>query len=149
VRAAFDRLAAIEAPAATGRILVEEMATPEVELLVGARRDGVVPSLAIGFGGIWTELLGDVAVVPLPVSPDRAERAIRSLRAAPLLTGGRGRDPLDLAGAARLASRAGDALLEHDLALLELNPVAVGRDGAVALDAVAQRCAAAARAEAA
>ena len=125
------------------------MATPEVELLVGARRDGVVPSLAIGFGGIWTEALEDVVVVPLPVSPERAERAIRSLRAAPLLTGGRGREPLDLAGAAELAARVGDALLEHDLNLLELNPVAVGRDGCVALDAVAQRSGAPARAEAA
>ncbi len=148
IRAAFERLAAIEAPAG-GRVLVEAMATPEVELLVGARRDGVVPSLAIGFGGIWTEALDDVAVVPLPVSPERAERAILSLRAAPLLTGGRGREPLDLAGAAELASRAGDALLEHDLALLELNPVAVGLDGCVALDAVAQRAGEPAHAEAA
>ena len=125
------------------------MATPEVELLVGARRDGVVPSLAIGFGGIWTEALDDVAVVPLPVSPERAERAILSLRAAPLLTGARGRQPLDLADAAELASRAGDTLLEHDLALLELNPVAVGLDGCVALDAVAQRAGEPAHAEAA
>ena len=148
IRAAFERLAAIEAPAG-GRVLVEAMATPEVELLVGARRDGVVPSLAIGFGGIWTEALDDVAVVPLPVSPERAERAILSLRAAPLLTGGRGREPLDLAGAAELASRAGDTLLEHDLALLELNPVAVGLDGCVALDAVAQRAGEPAHAEAA
>ena len=148
IRAAFERLAAIEAPAG-GRVLVEAMATPEVELMVGARRDGVVPSLAIGFGGIWTEALDDVAVVPLPVSPERAERAILSLRAAPLLTGGRGREPLDLAGAAELASRAGDTLLEHDLALLELNPVAVGLDGCVALDAVAQRAGEPAHAEAA
>ena len=148
IRAAFERLAGIEAPAG-GRVLVEAMATPEVELLVGARRDGVVPSLAIGFGGIWTEALDDVAVVPLPVSPERAERAILSLRAAPLLTGGRGREPLDLAGAAELASRAGDTLLEHDLALLELNPVAVGLDGCVALDAVAQRAGEPAHAEAA
>ncbi len=160
IRAAFERLAAIEAPSTTGhllrfasggtgRVLVEAMATPEVELLVGARRDGVVPSLAIGFGGIWTEALDDVAVVPLPVSPERAERAILSLRAAPLLTGGRGREPLDLAGAADLAARVGDTLLEHDLNLLELNPVAVGIDGCVALDAVAQRSATPARAEAA
>jgi acetyl-CoA synthetase len=148
IRVAFERLAAIQAPAG-GRVLVEAMATPEVELLVGARRHGVVPSLAIGFGGIWTEALSDVAVIPLPVSPERAERAIRSLRAAPLLTGGRGREQLDLAGAAELAARTGDALLEHDLALLELNPVAVGRDGCVALDAVAQRARPQAEAEAA
>jgi succinyl-CoA synthetase beta subunit len=115
------------------------MAEPGVELLVGARRDGVVPSLVIGLGGIWTEALDDVAVVPLPVSPERAERAIRSLRAAPLLVGGRGREPLDVAAAAKLAARLGDALLERGLSLLELNPVVVRRSGCVALDAVARR----------
>jgi acyl-CoA synthetase (NDP forming) len=138
VRSAFERLAAIERPA-NGRVLVEEMGPVEVELLVGARLDGVVPSLAIGFGGIWTEALDDVAVVPLPVAPARAELAIRSLRAAPLITGGRGREPLDIAAAAELASRVGSALLDNDLALLELNPVAVGREGCLALDAVARR----------
>jgi acetate---CoA ligase (ADP-forming) len=146
IRRSFERLAAIDAPG-RGRVLVEAMATPEVELLVGVHRAGVVPALAIGFGGIWTEALDDVAVVPLPVSAERAERAIRSLRAAPLVTGGRGREPLDLLAAAELAARAGEALLEHDLSLLELNPVAVGRDGAVALDAVARSAGRAAKPE--
>jgi hypothetical protein len=80
-----------------------------------------------------------VAVVPLPADPARAERAIRSLRGAALLTGGRGREPLDVGAAAELASRVGEALLEHDLSLLELNPVAVGAEGCLALDAVARR----------
>jgi acetyl-CoA synthetase len=140
VREAFERLAAIEAPAGA-RVLVEEMAEPGVELLVGAHRDGVVPSLAIGFGGIWTEALDDVAVVPLPVNAERAERAIHSLRAAPLLTGGRGREPLDLASVAELAARLGETLLSERLSLLELNPVMVGPHGCVALDAVARRSA--------
>ncbi len=138
IREQFDRLAAIEAPAG-GRVLVERMTAPGVELLVAAHRDGVVPALAIGFGGIWTEALDDVAVVPLPVDRERARRAILSLRAAPLLTGGRGREPLDLEAVAELASRAGSVLLEAGLALLELNPVAVGPEGCVALDAVARR----------
>jgi acetyl-CoA synthetase len=148
VRAAFERLVGIEAPAG-GRILVEEMAEPEAELLMSAHRDGVVPALAIGFGGIWTEALDDVAVVPLPVDSGRAERAIRSLRAAPLITGGRGREPLDVSAAARLAARAGEALLARGLDLIELNPVLVGRRGCVAVDAVVRRPVAKARAEAA
>ncbi len=138
VREAFERLAAMEPPE-PGRVLVEEMAEPGAELLLGARRDGVVPSLAIGLGGIWTEALDDVAVAPLPVTAERAERAIRSLRAAPLLTGGRGGERLDISAAAVMAAALGDALLDQGLSLLELNPVVVRPQGCMALDAVARR----------
>ena len=96
VRAAFARVAA------PGRaVLVERMAEPGIELFVAARRDAVVPALVVGLGGIWTELLGDVAIVPLPAPPARVEAALRSLRAAGVLTGARGRMPVDLAGAGR------------------------------------------------
>ena len=64
------------------------MAAPRVELIVAARTDAVVPALVIGLGGIWTEVLSDVAILPLPASAARIERALRSLRGAPLLTGG-------------------------------------------------------------
>lgn len=115
------------------------MAEPGLELVVAARADAVVPALVVGLGGIWTEALADVAVVPLPASPGRVERALRSLRGAALLTGGRGMEPVAVDAAADLASRAGELLLSERLALLELNPVSVSRESAVALDAVAAR----------
>jgi acetate---CoA ligase (ADP-forming) len=96
-----------------------------------------VPALAIGAGGIWTEALGDAAVVPLPATPERVEAAIRGLRAAALFTGRRGRPALDLSAAASLAAAAGELLLRHRLELLELNPVLLHEHGAVAVDAVA------------
>jgi acetate---CoA ligase (ADP-forming) len=121
------------------RILVERMVEPRVELLISARTDGVVPALVVGLGGIWTESLGDVAVVPLPATAARVERALRSLRGAALLTGGRGRAPLAIDAAAELGARLGDLVLAERLTLIELNPVAVTADGAVALDALARR----------
>jgi succinyl-CoA synthetase beta subunit len=132
VRAAFRRLAGL----GEGEVLVERMVPAEVELLVAARRDGVVPALVIALGGIWTEALADAAVVPLPASPAHVERALRTLRGWPLLSGGRGRPALDVAAASRLASAVGDLLLAEDLELVELNPVLVGTDGAVAVDAL-------------
>jgi len=114
------------------------MAEPGVELVVAVRADAVVPVLVVGLGGIWTEVLDDVALVPLPATPERAERALRSLRAAPLLTGGRGRPPADLAAAARTAAAAGEVLLDRGLALLELNPVIVHARSATVADALAQ-----------
>jgi acetyl-CoA synthetase len=129
-----DPVTAVAAPPA---MLVERMAPPGVELVVAARR-GLVGVLVLGLGGIWTEALDDVALVPLPATPQRVERALLSLRGAPLLTGARGRPAVDVAAAARLAAGAGDLLLEAGLDLLELNPVIVHEQGAIAVDALAR-----------
>jgi acetyl-CoA synthetase len=138
VEAASRHLLALP-ESADAELLVERMAEPGVELLVAATTDGVVPALVIGLGGIWTEALDDVAIVPLPATPERVERALRSLRGAALLTGGRGREPVALEALAGLAANAGRMLLERGLALLELNPVVATPAGAVALDALARR----------
>jgi acetate---CoA ligase (ADP-forming) len=134
VRAAYRRLSELGAS-----VLVERMAPAGVELIVAARTDAVVPALVIGLGGVWTEVLDDVAIVPLPAGAARIERALRSLRGAPLLTGGRGGIPVDLAAAARLAARVGEVLIEDELELIELNPVLVSPEGAVAVDATVRR----------
>jgi acyl-CoA synthetase (NDP forming) len=125
--------------AADATLLVERMAGEGIELIFAVRRDGVVPALLVGIGGIWAEALDDVAIVPLPASPTRVERALRGLRAAPLLTGGRGGPAVDLAAAARFGSRLGVLALEHGLDLLEVNPALASPQGCVALDAVARR----------
>jgi succinyl-CoA synthetase beta subunit len=138
VRASFARLAAV-ASAHDGEVLVERMAEPGVELLVAARRFPVASVLVIGLGGVWTELLDDLVIVPLPADGGRIERALRSLRGAALLTGGRGREPVDIAAASRLIERCGQVLIEQRLDLVELNPVLVTPGGAVAVDAAIGR----------
>ncbi len=135
MRAAYRRLTELDVEPAG--ILVERMAPAGVELLVSARSDAVVPCLVIALGGAWTELLDDSAIVPLPATPERVEEAIRGLRAAPVLTGGRGGVPVDVPAAARMAAAAGELLLANRLELLELNPVLVHERGATAVDAVA------------
>jgi acetate---CoA ligase (ADP-forming) len=138
VRDAAERLLGL--PAAAGAtLLVERMAGDGVELIFAVRRDGVVPALLVGVGGIWAEALDDVALVPLPASAERVERALRGLRAASLLTGARGGPAVDLAAAAHFGSRLGELALEHGLDLLEVNPALASPHGCVALDAVAIR----------
>jgi len=114
------------------------MAPPGVELLVAARRDAVVPALVVGLGGTWTELLDDAAIMPLPASAARVEQALRSLRAAGVLTGARGGTAVDLPALVALAAAAGELLLSEPLELLELNPVIAMASGAVAVDALAR-----------
>jgi acetate---CoA ligase (ADP-forming) len=120
--------------ALTGRnggaqILVERMAPPGAELIVAVRRDAVVPALVIGLGGIHAEAFDDVAVVPLPATPERVLAALSTLRGAPLLR------HADLPAAAALAA----ALSQLEgLELIECNPVLVHEQGAVVVDAVAK-----------
>jgi acetyl-CoA synthetase len=128
-------------PEAVGaELLVEEMAAPGgIELIVAARTDAVVPALVIGLGGIWTETLGDVAVIPLPASPARVETALDGLRGAALLHGGRGMPEADIASIAIAASRIGELLFEEGLSLIEVNPLIASPAGVIAADAVARR----------
>lgn len=78
-------------------------------------------------------------MAPLPASPERVERALRGLRGAVLLSGGRGHPALDLAAAARLCTAAGELVVDAGLDLVELNPVFVHERGAVVVDALARR----------
>ncbi|HWD77197.1 MAG TPA: acetate--CoA ligase family protein [Solirubrobacteraceae bacterium] len=140
VRSAYQRIAPL-ASAHGGSVLVERMGSAGLELIVAAHRNGIVPALMIGLGGVWTELLDDVVIVPLPADARRIERAIGELRGAALLYGARGRPAADVPALAGLAQRVGELLLERDLETVECNPVLVAArgDGATAVDAAVRR----------
>ena len=137
VRDAAERLLSL--PAADGAtLLVEQMRGADVELLFAAHRDGVVPVLVVGLGGIWAEAMDDVALVPLPASPAAVERALRRLRGVALFDGSRGRPAQDLAAAASFGSRLGKLLLDEALDLIEVNPAVLTPNACIALDATAR-----------
>ncbi len=138
VREAYDRIAALAAEHG-GVVLAEAMVPAGVELIVAAHDDGVVPALVLGLGGIWTELLDDVAVVPLPAGAERVRRALGALRGAPLLTGARGTAPVDLTAVAALAAGIGELVAGGRATLVECNPVLASAAGAVAVDAAVRR----------
>ena len=136
IAVAAEQLLAIHPDAV---VLIEQMASPGTEMLVSATRAGVVPALVIGTGGIWTELMQDVVVIPLPADPARIGDALRSLTSYPMLAGGRGRPALAVGALCDLASAVGGALIDDGLSLVELNPVIVTETSAVAVDAVVRR----------
>jgi acetate---CoA ligase (ADP-forming) len=121
------------------RCTVERMAplTDGIELLIGARWDPRFGPVALaGSGGLYAEILRDTAVRLAPVTEAEAEAMLRALRIAPLLTGARGRPPLDIASAATaLAALSRVAATHPELAELEINPLLVTRTEAIALDA--------------
>jgi hypothetical protein len=83
-----------------------------------------------GVGGPASELLGDRAWQPAPLTDRDAAALVRAPRAAPLLTGYRGSAPVDLDALADLVLRVGQIVEDRvDLATLTLNPVLARPDG--------------------
>jgi acetate---CoA ligase (ADP-forming) len=118
---------------------VEQMAVSAagVELMIGIREDpSFGPVVIIGMGGVYAEVMQDVAVALAPITRKAAEELIRSLRGAPLLLGTRGHAPLDVAAVAQAVVALSAVGSERtDFAEMEINPLLVTRDGVLALDA--------------
>jgi len=107
------------------RVLVQPMLAGGVETLVGVVQERVFgPLVVFGLGGIATEVLGDHVARLSPLTDTDAQQMISGIRAARLLTGHRGSEPVDteaLAGVLLRVSRLADDLPE--VAELDLNPV--------------------------
>ena len=136
VRQAYGRImdnARTRAPAARlDGVLVAPMAHGGVELIAGVSRDPVFgPVVMVGFGGIYAEILKDVAVQVAPVSEEEALHMIRGLRMFPLLDGARGRPKADVAAAARTVARLSEFACRHaaDVAEIDMNPILVRPEG--------------------
>ncbi len=143
VRAGFttilDRARTAAPMAAVEGVLVARQLSGGVECIMGIQQDPVFGPVALfGLGGIFVEILHDVVLHRCPFGPEVAERMIRSIRAAPLLLGARGRPPVDMRALAGTLSRL--SVFAHQagprLRSVDLNPVLALPDGAFALDAV-------------
>ena len=127
--------------AAAGRALtgfvVQEMADPGVELLVGAVADATFgPVVAVAAGGLGTELLdGGSASRLTPLTDRDAHDMVRELRTFPLLDGYRGAPRADLVAVEQALLRI-SAMMEahHEIAEIDCNPLVASPDGAVAVD---------------
>jgi acyl-CoA synthetase (NDP forming) len=121
-------------------ILVEKMARPGIEMVIGARRDRLWgPVLVLGLGGIYIELFKDTRIVAPDASVDEIVYELDSLKAGKLLNGFRGRPAVDKRAVAAAASALGRLLLaDSAIDEIEINPLIVHADGegASALDAL-------------
>lgn len=143
VREAWDVMSAAVTAAQPGLVLdgmlVEAMAPPGLELIVGARRDpawGMV--LLAGLGGVWTEVLHDVRLFAPDLTADQIAVELDRLAGAKLLHGARGAPPVDVAAVALVLGRLADLMAANpQLAELEINPLRAMPDGGLlALDAL-------------
>lgn len=122
----------------TRRYLIEEMAAPALEVVVGAVRDASFgPTVMLGLGGIFAEVLRDVTTRLAPLTLADAHEMLDELRGARLFDGFRGGPAVDRAALARTILKLGDLLCRHpEIMELEINPLRVYPQGVLALDAL-------------
>jgi acyl-CoA synthetase (NDP forming)/GNAT superfamily N-acetyltransferase len=135
VRTAFRRLRA-RFPE-SGPLVVHRMAPPGVACVVESVEDALFgPVVSFGVSGVATELLGDRSFGIPPLTDRDAADMVRAPRAAPLYTGADGAPASDLAALEDLLLRVSCLADERpELAMLRLEPVIAGRQGAVVLGA--------------
>ena len=122
-------------------MLIETMAPKGgLEMIIGARRDPHWgPVLLVGLGGIWTEALNDVRLVPADAGIAEITRELGKLKGAALLRGMRGSPARDVAAFADIAVKIGALMMANpDIVDIDVNPVNVYAkgEGALALDAL-------------
>jgi acetyltransferase len=113
-------------------VLVQEMVTGGIEAILGITNDPLFgPAVMFGLGGIFAEVLKDVAFRLAPVTISVAYEMIAEIKGYPVLAGARGKPPTDIDALAQaivnLSALAVD--LEGELAELDINPLFVMERG--------------------
>lgn len=141
VEAGFDEIvASVQRHQPAARIegvAVQKMAPAGVEVIIGMSKDPQFgPVLMFGLGGIFVEVLKDVAFRIVPLEPRDARQMVREIKGFPVLQGVRGQDPADIAALEKLILQLSEFVEAHpEIEELDLNPVFAYKDGCLAVDA--------------
>ena len=122
-------------------VLISPMLRDGVETIIGVQNDPVFgPVVMFGLGGIFVEVLGDVAFRMAPFGPVEARHMIGEIKGSPVLEGARGGPPADAEALAEALARLSQAAAtwRGQFTSIEINPLLVRPRGAgvVALDAL-------------
>jgi acetyl-CoA synthetase (ADP-forming) len=118
-------------------VLVQEMAPPSTEVIVGAIKDPQFgPAIMFGLGGVFVEVLKDVTFRVAPITEDDACEMISEVKAYPLLKGYRNTPPADINAITKILLNTSRLVTDHmQIKELDLNPVIVYEKGAKTVDA--------------
>ncbi|MFP3953442.1 MAG: acetate--CoA ligase family protein [Candidatus Acetothermia bacterium] len=116
-------------------VRIQEMVKGE-EVIVGVNRDPQFgPLIMFGLGGIYVEVLKDVAFRVAPVSRPEAEKMIKSINAYPILEGVRGGPGVDVDALVDIVQKVGQLACEvPEVSELDLNPIIVDSSGPRVVD---------------
>ncbi|MBS7608138.1 MAG: acetate--CoA ligase family protein [Candidatus Bathyarchaeia archaeon] len=118
-------------------IVVQEMAKPSTEVIVGAIKDPQFgPTLMFGLGGVFVEILKDVTFRIAPITEEEAREMLTEIKAYPLLKGYRNMPPADIETIVKILLNTSKLVTEHpEIKELDLNPIMVYEKGAKTVDA--------------
>ncbi len=141
VENAFDAImrsckAAVPAAKIEG-VSVQGMAKPGTEVIIGMTKDpSFGPVIMFGLGGIFVEVLKDVAFRVVPIEKSDAEEMINEIKGKKLLEGYRGQEPADVAYLQQVLLKVSDLVnATPEIEEIDMNPVFSYKDGAVVVDA--------------
>ncbi|MBN1381726.1 MAG: acetate--CoA ligase family protein [Deltaproteobacteria bacterium] len=119
-------------------LLVQKMASPGMELILGARRDPVFgPIVLVGIGGIFTEVFRDTAIDIAPVDNKAALTMLRRLRGSVLFDGYRSQRAVDFLAIAEAVSSLSQLISRRsDVIEIDVNPFIAYPEGGMAVDAL-------------
>jgi acyl-CoA synthetase (NDP forming) len=117
-------------------VSVQEMAKPGLEVIVGASRDATFgPVLMFGLGGVFVEVLKDVAFRVIPVTECDAQEMIEEIKGYQLLQGYRGQSA-DIASLRDILLKVSDLVMAYPaIKEVDLNPVFAYPKGSLVVDA--------------
>ncbi|PWA10383.1 CoA-binding protein [Pueribacillus theae] len=113
-------------------ILVEKMSERGTEVFIGCFQDPLFgPCIMFGLGGIYVEILKDVAVRKAPLTRKDAIEMIKSIQGYKILEGIRGQKPSDIEALVSTLVHVSDFCWDHrnDLKELDINPLIVYEEG--------------------
>ncbi|MBX3685786.1 MAG: acetate--CoA ligase family protein [Rhodocyclaceae bacterium] len=125
-------------PSATIRgVLVTPMARKGTEVIIGVSRDPIFgPVMMFGLGGIFVEILEDVAFRAIPLSRHDARSMVEQIKARKILEGARGEAAVDKDALVDLLLKVSSIVAAYPaLAELDLNPILAYDDGYAVVDA--------------
>jgi acyl-CoA synthetase (NDP forming) len=119
------------------RVFVQEYCPGGMEIIVGAKaEEGLGHLVMFGIGGIYVEVLKDVAFKLSPVTTVEARGMLSSIKAAPLLDGVRGEAGVDKEGIIEVIGRLSQLVTELPVIQeIDLNPIIAYADRVSVVDA--------------
>ena len=139
--AATDLLAMATPDDGEVQLLIAKMIDGSRELIVGMVHDPAFGNTAmLGVGGIFAEVIQDVAFAPMPIDLASAKRMIEALKYQAVLKEFRGEDAVDTESLAHAIVALSAACDKHpEIVSIDINPLIVQRDGTlVAVDALVE-----------
>ena len=118
-------------------VSVQSMARPGTEIIIGMFKDAQFgPVIMFGLGGVFVEVLKDVAFRVIPIVRRDAAEMITEIKGYSLLQGYRGQEPANTAILEDMLLKVSDFVEQTpEIKEIDLNPVFAYKDGAIAVDA--------------